>query len=101
MPLTRSLPGIPHVTPSGVRFDLTHRQKLFHCIVTQGALERLADRHLTMADFEQAFLDHRDHIETVASNKYDALPIVYRPFTITPDDLRQHRARRTAPAGTA
>ena len=97
MPLSRPLIATPLTTPTGVRFPLVDRQKTFHCIVTQTALEKLAQRRLTVGDFGQTFLDHRDRIETAASNKYDASPVVYSPFVITPDDLRNPRSHGPAP----
>jgi hypothetical protein len=88
MPLSRSLAVTPLTIPTGVRFTLADRGKLLHCIITHGALEKLAQKHLAVDDFARIFEAHRDRIETAASDKYDASRAVVTPFTVMPSDVR-------------
>jgi hypothetical protein len=87
VPLSRPLTYPPLATPAGVRFTLTDRSKLVHCLITQAGLEKLVRQALTIGEFEMAFHEYRERIETTASRKYDASATFYRPFTITPVDL--------------
>ena len=87
MPLRRPLTNPPLATPAGVRFTLTDRSKLVHCLITQPGLEKLVRQGLTISEFELAFHEHRERIESTASRKYDSSATFYRPFTITPVDL--------------
>ena len=87
MPLRRPLTNPPLATPAGVRFTLTDRSKLVHCLITRAGLEKLVRQALAIGDFEMAFHKHRERIESTASRKYNASAAFYRPFTITPVDL--------------
>jgi hypothetical protein len=66
---------------------LADRSKIVRCIVTQAGLEKLAQQELTIEQFEHTFEKHRDRIESTASHKYDASPVLYIPLTIKPADL--------------
>jgi hypothetical protein len=87
MPLTRPLVNPPVATPQGVRFTLTDRSKLLHCLVTRRTLEKLAKRKLDTAAHERVFLEHRDRIEAFASAKYDASGRYYPPLMVQTSDL--------------
>jgi hypothetical protein len=100
MPLSRPIAISPLTTPSGIRFTLADRGKMLHCIVTHGALEKLAQKRLAVADFAGVFETHRDRIEAAASDKYDASRAIVTPFTIMPDDLRENRVAQRATAAS-
>jgi hypothetical protein len=93
MPLARPIGNPPLATPQGVQFSLADRSKIIRCVITHAGLEKLAHHDLTIEQFERTFHDHRHRIETAASDKYDASPILRTPFVIAPPDLIAHRAR--------
>jgi hypothetical protein len=93
MPLGRPVTNPPLATPAGVRFTLIDRSKLVHCLITQAGLEKLVRQALTISEFELAFREHRERIESAASRKYDSSATFYRPFTITPVDLVTYDSR--------
>lgn len=97
MPLTRSMTNPALATPRGVEFTLKDRSKLFRCLVTKQALEKLARGDLETAQFARTFHRHHERIEQVASRKYHSASRFRPPFTISASDLIIYRV--PAPLG--